>query len=255
MKSERCLRRLIPPTHVFVAVTLALASIAHAGPPYITDDPEPVELHHWEVYLASIYFNNRDGITATLPHVEVNYGALPDTQLHIIAPMTFVHPAGGKIQYGYGDTELGIKYRFVHESQYMPQIGTFPLAEVSTGDAKLGLGNGKTQYFVPIWIQKSWDKDKWTSYGGAGYWFNPGPGNRDWWFVGAVLQRQVTDNLALGGELFFETPDSVDAHDVVGFNLGGIYDFTEHFHLLLTAGRDIQGPTRFMYYAAVQWTF
>ncbi|MBU6296994.1 MAG: hypothetical protein KGJ79_03460 [Alphaproteobacteria bacterium] len=26
---------------------------AFAGPPFITDDPEPVDLHHWEVYAFS----------------------------------------------------------------------------------------------------------------------------------------------------------------------------------------------------------
>jgi len=30
-----------------------------AGPPYITDDPEPVEYQHWEVYLASISLSSR----------------------------------------------------------------------------------------------------------------------------------------------------------------------------------------------------
>lgn len=30
-----------------------LPAAATVGPPYITDDPVPVELHHWEVYLAS----------------------------------------------------------------------------------------------------------------------------------------------------------------------------------------------------------
>jgi hypothetical protein len=34
-------------------VAALLPGPASAGPPYTTDDPEPVELHHWEVYLAS----------------------------------------------------------------------------------------------------------------------------------------------------------------------------------------------------------
>jgi len=245
--------RLILPVGLIIACVLALSNRAFAGPPFITDDPEPVELHHWEVYLASNYFNNSDGINVTLPHVEANYGALPNLQLHVIAPLELVHPEGGKVQYGYGDTELGVKYRFVQESDYIPMVGTFPLAEISSGDARLGLGNGKTQYFVPLWLQKSFGK--WTTYGGAGYWFHPGTGNRDYWFVGWEGQRQITDNFALGAEIFFQTPNAIGAHDVVGFNIGPMIDFSEHVHLLLSAGRDIQGPNRFMYYAAIQWTF
>lgn len=48
---------------------------AVAGPPYVTDDPEPAELHHWEVYLATIdQWSREDGWSGTSPHIEVNYG-------------------------------------------------------------------------------------------------------------------------------------------------------------------------------------
>jgi hypothetical protein len=35
------------------SATLLLGQPAHAGPPFITDDPEPVDLGHWEVYAFS----------------------------------------------------------------------------------------------------------------------------------------------------------------------------------------------------------
>jgi len=63
-----------------------LATAALAGPPFVTDDPEPVELHHWEIYLATQQYHNADGWSGTSPHLEINYGVLPDVQLHIIAP-------------------------------------------------------------------------------------------------------------------------------------------------------------------------
>jgi hypothetical protein len=89
-----------------VLVTLFASSPASAGPPYVTDDPEPVELRHWELYLASQSFHDRDGWTGTAPHIEVNYGAVPDVQLHVIAPLAYAAPAQGKASLGYGDTEL-----------------------------------------------------------------------------------------------------------------------------------------------------
>jgi hypothetical protein len=57
-----------------------------AGPPFVTVDPEPVEFRHWEVYVASSQMKSADGWSGTAPHVEVNYGVVPDVQLHIIAP-------------------------------------------------------------------------------------------------------------------------------------------------------------------------
>jgi len=75
---------------------MLLSATAIAGPPFHTDDPEPVEYKHWEVYLASQYFNFRDGNIMTAPHVEISYGAIPNLQLHLIAPMVIANPAGDK---------------------------------------------------------------------------------------------------------------------------------------------------------------
>ena len=112
---------------------MLLTSRAVAGPPYTTDDPETVDYRHWEVYLASQSFHDRDGWTGTAPHVEVNYGVVPNVQLHVIAPLAYSVPSTGRSAYGYGDTELGIKFRFVQEHSWIPMIGTFPLLEVPTG--------------------------------------------------------------------------------------------------------------------------
>lgn len=62
------------------------ASVVWAGPPSVTDDPEPVEYKHGEFYVASVTGHNSDGTLGTLPHFELNYGPLPDVQLHLIAP-------------------------------------------------------------------------------------------------------------------------------------------------------------------------
>jgi hypothetical protein len=74
----------------YVALTAALTllpRLAFAGPPFITDDPEPVELHNWEVYLGTFDQRTSAGYTGTAPHIEINYGALPELQLHTIVPL------------------------------------------------------------------------------------------------------------------------------------------------------------------------
>jgi len=64
-----------------------------AGPPYTTDDPEPVEYRHWEFYIASEHFRDHVGWSGTAPHFELNYGVAPDVQLHLIAPLAYArHP-------------------------------------------------------------------------------------------------------------------------------------------------------------------
>jgi len=230
-----------------------LHATALAGPPFRTDDPEPVEYKHWEVYLASQYFNFKDGSIMTAPHVEINYGAIPNLQLHLIAPMVNANPAGEKAHYGYGDTELGAKYRFIQESEWCPMVGTFPLLEIPTGKSSEGLGNGATQLFLPIWLQKS--SEPWTTYGGGGYWINPGQGNQNYWFFGWVVQREISKKLTFGAEVYHQTPNVEGGESGTGFNVGGFINFTDTQHLLFSAGRDFSGPNRFSYYVAYQLTF
>jgi hypothetical protein len=255
-------------------MVLIAATSVQAGPPFVTDDPEPVELHHWEVYAFSLYSHTAGADFAQVPAVEVNYGPLEDVQLHLIAPLTLSRGDGEPANYGYGDTELGLKYRFIHETDWLPQVGTFPLVEVPTGNSGRGLGNGQTQLFAPIWLQKTFGKDKeWTTFGGGGFWYNPGLGHRNFLRLGWEVQRDLNEHLTLGGEIYHETPSvqfpaattgignqhttasPPGTHGHTAFNLGGYLNFDEHHHLLLSAGRDIDGPTRFACYLGFQFTF
>jgi len=84
---------------------LALRSIA--GPPFQTDDPEPVDYQHWETYIFANGDHTSGGsYTVNGPALEMNYGVLPDTQLHLIVPMTTVGGNGMPTATGLGDTEL-----------------------------------------------------------------------------------------------------------------------------------------------------
>ena len=236
-----------------VAFLLAVAASAGAGPPFITDDPEPVELHHWEVYISSLLQHDSAGTSGTLPHVEVNYGAVPNLQVHLIVPYAFNHPPGDGTAHGLGDTELGVKFRFLQETAHQPMVGVFPLLEVPTGSARHGLGSGHPQVFLPVWLQKSWGP--WTSYGGGGYFVNPGAGNRDYWLAGLEAQRDLSAQWTLGGELFGTTPQSAGAPSELNFNLGGQYNVDDGHHILFSAGRGLRGDVKFTDYLGFQWTF
>lgn len=240
-----------------LAAMFGVSQAVYAGPPFITDDPEPVDYGHWEVYGFSNATHVEGDTSGTLGGVEVNYGAAQELQLHAIVPLAFDDTAGRGTQIGAGDIELGAKYRFIKpgEDDWWPQVGVFPLLEISSGDADRGLGTGHMREFLPVWLQK--DFGDWTTYGGGGYWINPGAGNRNYWFVGWLLQRKITDDLALGGEIFHQTADTLTGRDTTGFNLGGIYDFNDHYHLLFSAGRGLQNVTttnEFTYYFGIQWT-
>jgi hypothetical protein len=238
---------------LLVAVAMLVPATAAAGPPFDTDDPEPVEYRHWEFYVAASRRTTMDdSTTGTAPQFEVNYGALPGVQLHLIVPLGFARPTGGPSQYGKGDVELGAKLRLVEEGARRPMVGIFPHVEVPSGSAAKGLGAGKLQAFIPLWVQKSFGP--WTTYGGAGYWVNPGTGNRNWAYVGWLLQRRLSSAATLGAEAYRQTADHVGGNGDSRFNLGLILDLSDRHHLLFSAGRSIAGAVRFQGYAAYQLT-
>lgn len=254
---QKCrLKELTAPLYFLVsiiAISVFLPHKATAGPPFLTDDPEPVGYRHGEVYLAVQYKHDVEQYSSTLPHLEINYGAVPDVQIHLIAPVMYVDAEGKSSQYGYGDTEMGIKYRFIKETGSCPQIGIFPMVEFPTGDKEKNLGNGRTQYFIPLWLQKSYGQ--WTTYGGGGYWINPGPGNRNWWQLGWQLSRDMNSHFTPGAELYYRTADAAGRDDALGYTIGALINLNENHHLLFSVGQDIDGPVDLSVYAGYQFTF
>ncbi len=241
------------PARILAALILVtIVGGAQAGPPFRTDDPEPVPYRHWEFYLASTGGTDAGGSAFTAPHFEANYGPVPGVQIHMIAPLMSVRPDGAPSHFGFGDMELGAKLRFLQETDGRPQVGVFPLVLVPTGSTGKGLGSGETEVYVPVWIQK--DIGAWTTYGGGGVWFNGGEGNQDSYFVGWEAQRAVSSTITLGGEVFHETAAEKDGRASTGFTLGTVIDFSELHHLLLSAGRAISGPNEFSFFVGYQIT-
>ncbi len=70
--------------------------------------PQPVEFRHWEFYLATQHSVTHEAASGTAPHIEVNYGALPGLQLHVIAPLAYAHSSDGLTFYGLGNMCAGL---------------------------------------------------------------------------------------------------------------------------------------------------
>jgi hypothetical protein len=233
---------------LFLFVYMALQNLAWAGPPFVTDDPEPVEYKRWEVnYAVSGEWNHGD-TSAALPSIDINYGLTPDLQLHI--QPRYSYEKQGKRKYGFDSIEVGAKYRFVEtgdeHSKFM--MSFYPLLQLPTGDTKLGEGRNKLQTLLPIWMQH--ETDDWNIYGGAGYRINQGVDAKNSWFVGSAALYNVTSRLQLGGEVFHETASEKHDKDTFGFNLGGIYKLVDDYSILFSAGRGVNNNASATQFAA-----
>jgi hypothetical protein len=71
-----------------LALSVATTSPSIAGPPYVTDDPEPTDTGHWENYLFTEITHVAGQSARPEPGIEINYGAFKDTQLTWSFPLT-----------------------------------------------------------------------------------------------------------------------------------------------------------------------
>jgi hypothetical protein len=183
------------------------------------------------------------------PLFDLNYG-LPNVQLKLEIPVEVVRDDHGGTAAGPSDLLLGVKWRFFEDEKSQIQVGVYPQALLPTGDHRHGLGDGRPAYVLPLLAQKSWAK--WTLYGNAGYWWQTAANTRDYWYGGAVLEREINERLSLGAELFGNTSKERGGRADVAFNVGGIWKLNRHINMLFAAGRDIVGDTRALVYVGLQ---
>ena len=234
-----------------LAVGLAPAW-AWAGPPYVTDDPEPTPTGHWEDRIFVSGLRTPDE-TAGQTGFDINYGGAENLQLTVVAPLNYAH--GDQSEVGLGDIVVSVKYRFLQQSDHtpLPDVAVFPALTLPT--QARAFGPARVALFLPLWAQK--DFGAWSTFGGGGYTINPGPGRRDFTLAGWGVTRQVSKRLNLGLEIYHQTPDTVDGKALTAVAGGVIYQLTRHFALMASGGPALQNASQAgqaVFYAALQYT-
>lgn len=232
------------------AAVLMGATPAAAGPPFFSDDPEPTDPSHWEIYgyLAGTHVA---GGTGGESGFDINYGGARDLQLTAVVPFDYQHRHGTDV--ALGDLELAAKFRFLHQrtGSAMPDVAFFPRVFVPTAPARFG--TGRVGLLLPLWAQK--DFGKWSLFGGGGYTLNPGTGQRNYALGGVGVLRTITDRLSLGAEVYHYTRDANDGRAYTAVSAGGLYRLNSHYSILASAGPGIQHAReqgRYSFYLALK---
>lgn len=251
---------------------LSIAAAPHLraqGPPYQTDDPVPVDYQHYEFYI----FGAADGTPVEMdsvgPAFEFNWGAIPRVQLHAILPLGSINPSNsavyapaagvGPSAFGLTDVELGAKIAYIKESKYFPQVGTFTMFEMPTGNYDKGLGVGKAWYRLPLWLQKN--IGPWLLDGGAGETVVPQAQYRDFPYGGFLLKYTFPgDRLEFGGEVFAHGKEGLATPQIQAstmIDLGGYYHFKHNPNeqFLFCYGHSVVGQTENYAYVGMYWTW
>jgi hypothetical protein len=231
-------------------IPLAAPSGSRAGPPYVTDDPQPTDLGHWEIY-SFVTAAETPGDLSGETGVDLNYGGAKNLQLTAVIPVAFEN--GNR--FGAGDVELAAKYKLVHQQDggWVPDIAVFPRVFLPTGTR---FAPSRPGLFLPVWVEK--DFGPWSVFGGGGLFINPGGGERDFWQSGLVVSRSFGKRLTLGLEAYHQTPQDFASKDFTGVNVGATYQLTPHWALMAAGGPGVQNAReagRYAFYAALLATY
>lgn len=240
-------------TWVLPALVLAFLPVpAQAGPPFLTDDPEPTETGHWEIYAPLFEADGRGGDFDGTAAIELNFGAAPDLQLTLALPVALSHAAGAGWRGGAGDIEVSAKYRLLHDEKAGVQIAVFP--DLSLPTASKGFGEGRVNALLPVWVQK--DTGPWSFFGGGGYAVHPGAGNRNYWTAGLAITRQLDSRTLIGIEADHNTADADGGLGSTSLGIGFDHSLKGPLRILASGGPTIEdrtGATGFHAFVALGW--
>lgn len=218
------------------------SGLALAGPPFITDDPEPVDFRAWEINYGLTYLHAAGLTSGALTSFDINYGVYPGVQSHVQPQLAYFRGPAGRVT-GPGDTEVGIKYRLTPEAEDKSgrMLAIYPMLQLPSGNARRNLGAGARSVYLPLWAQTT--RGKWTVFGGGGFRMVSTLEGRNSRAGGITALYQFSERLQFGGEVFGETRTTSDGRASTSVNIGGVYRLTKELSLLFSAGHGLRNAS------------
>jgi hypothetical protein len=220
------------------ACCVPAASLAQAGPPFLTNDPGTPGNANWEINIASMQTTTRGNASYQVPQIDLNFGVGERIQLTYEVPYVIESNDGGPEHGGWGNGNPGIKWRFWDQGEGGWQASIFP--QIETAGAALARQNGIAaagpRYLLPVEITRKigpLDVDAEVGYYALGH----GPRER---IIGLVAGRSVTERLEIDAELYDDRPDGAAPHSTT-LGLGGRYHLRPGIIALFMAGRSVDG--------------
>jgi hypothetical protein len=205
------------------------------SPPLITDDPGTPGDKHWEINLGTS-IEKRPGLQASeLPLIDLNYGIGDRLQLKYEVPYLYAHEDGSPSLSGFGNSEVGVKWRFYDAGAEGLAAAVYPQWEFNYPGSNLrnkGLVEHGSDFLLPLQFEKAVGPI--TLVGQVGHEFRA---NEDSWFYGLSAGHEFGEKLELGVELAGQA-DAGFHRSVLTTNLGAMVNLNEHSSLMFSVGRE-----------------
>jgi hypothetical protein len=228
---------------VFFLLSFSFAStsaLAQGGPPYYTNDPGTPGHLNWEINLGYMPFFYSDQSVSHTPDLDINFGVGDRIQLTYENAWLRVQNPSSRTQYGLGQSNPGLKWRFRDHGESGLNISVFPQLFLNNpNDAvRRGITAASESFLLPFEFSKKIgpvDVDYEIGY----QFVHNGP---DGWLTGLVIGHDFTSKLELDTEFYYQgTFHPANSQPTLDF--GGRYKIHRPAILLFMAGRSLE-PTR-----------
>lgn len=229
-----------------------------ADAPFFTDDPLVMKPGTTQGILYGVTEFSKIVNSTRGPGFEFDYAVSKQFEIDTYLPILTNTNAKPNLRYlfpnetGLSDLGMEFKYLFYPESKYVPALGFAPNIYFPTGNAHRGLGNGRFWYYLPILAHKTFNT--WNTYGEVAYVKNSAPTCKNYFFESIVLQKQISEKLTLGTELYSQGASNTFSPSYTLLNFGGYYFLSTHFSLLGSLGHSITGQEVWMGYLGIAYS-
>jgi len=253
---------VLRPRFAILVVAAVLSGVsAHAQQPFFTDDADVTAYRHWHLETNNEYdflrHTSYPALRQDTQTIKFSYGLFANCEVGMDFPLIAIfnsHASRLGTPFGIGDTDYSIKYNIRKEKQgsRWPAITASLNIEPPTGNVKLKLGSGLTDYYLNTIFQKSLSpKHTLRINAGATFAGNTSTGvvgitaRGTIFTAGASFTRQFTNKLDLGIEFYGGHTINADlGRDEVQEQLGGNYEIKRNLTIDfgLIAGQAVGSP-------------
>ncbi len=229
------------PRPLLLAALTCTALPLRADSPFYTDDPEFSP--GWEIKAGFTGERNRGGSVFT-EVLDWNYAVLPNVRLNLTTYTKHIWPDAGGSEFGYGDTEFKVKWRFMDADPKTarPSLGIAPKVYIPTASEDRGLGDGVWRFQLPLQLGKAIGSN--YHFAEIGYQWAFDEKASDLLYGGYGVQHTINKHLALGTELYGWMPAGDSANYQIVTTLGGVYTFNEHWSLKASLSHTLRDTDR-----------
>jgi len=132
------------------------------SPPMVTDDTDTPGDGNWEINLGAAVETGGGEHRIEFPSLDLNYGIGEKLQLTYEVPYAFVRAeddatGGMHSASGFGDSTVGLKYRFYDDKESGLSFAIYPQLEFRTPGANRRVSENETGFVLPLVMTKEYE--------------------------------------------------------------------------------------------------